>query len=58
MFIKKLSKKEQKPFIDLVDKVLKAKQQRKDSSELEKQIDCLVYKLYNFTIDEQKIIEG
>lgn len=56
--IKKISLKEQKPFIDLVDKIFSLKQQGKDSSEQEKKIDELVYKLYNITADEQKIIEG
>ena len=42
----------------LVDKIILYKQQDKDSSELEKQIDEFVYKLYDITLDEQKIIEG
>lgn len=42
----------------LVDKIISLKQQGKDSSEQEKKIDELVYKLYNITADEQKIIEG
>jgi adenine-specific DNA-methyltransferase len=56
--IKKISLKEQKPFVDLVDKILTAKQNGKDSSEQEKKIDKLVYKLYEITADDQKIIEG
>lgn len=57
------------PFVDLksnhqdeiakqVDKIILLKQQGKDSSEEEKKIDELVYKLYDITADEQKIIEG
>jgi len=42
----------------LVDKIISLKQQGKDSSELERQIDDLVYKLYNITEAEQKIIEA
>ncbi len=55
--VKQIVLKEQQPFIDLVDKVLKAKQQGKDSSNLERKIDELVYKLYDITAEEQKIIE-
>ena len=56
--IKNISIKDQKPFIDLVDKILEAKQQGKDSTNNEKKIDDLVYKLYDLTTGEQKIIEG
>lgn len=42
----------------LVDKIISLKQQGKDSCEYEKKIDELVYKLYDITPDEQKIIEG
>ncbi|SDD21076.1 type IIG restriction enzyme/methyltransferase [Williamwhitmania taraxaci] len=56
--IKEISPKDQKPFIKLVDKVLKAKQDGTDSNDLEKQIDQLVYKLYDITTEEQKLIEG
>lgn len=56
--IKVISEKEQTPFINLVDKIISLKQQGKDSSEQEKKIDELVYKLYDITPDEQKIIEG
>ena len=55
--IKDIDDKQQQPFIDLVDKVLAAKQQGTDTSELEKQIDDLVYKLYELTYDEVKIID-
>ena len=55
--IKVISTKDQKPFINLVDKILKAKKNGKDTTDLEKQIDELVYKLYNITADEQKLIE-
>ncbi len=42
----------------LVDKIISLKQQGKDSSEQEMKIDELVYKLYDITPDEQKIIES
>ncbi len=56
--IPKISKPEQQPFIDLVDKILTTKQQGQDTSTLEAQIDKMVYKLYDLTEDEIKIIEG
>ena len=55
--IKVISLKDQKPFIDFVDKILEAKQQGKDSANYEKKVDGLVYKLYGIAADEQKIIE-
>jgi len=44
----------------LVDKILAAKKQnpQADTRELEKEIDLLVYKLYDLTEEEIKIIEG
>lgn len=46
--------------IALVEEILKAKEQDSSSStqELEKEIDSLVYTLYNLTDEEIKIIEG
>ncbi|EDO7544537.1 class I SAM-dependent DNA methyltransferase [Campylobacter jejuni] len=46
--------------ISLVDEILKAKEQDKNANtqELENKINSLVYKLYNLTEDEIKIIEG
>lgn len=52
-----LKKNHQEEIAKLVDKIISLKQQGKDSSEQEKKIDELVYKLYNITADEQKIIE-
>lgn len=51
---------DQEPFITLVDQILsiKAQNAKADTSELEKQIDELVYKLYDLTEEEIKIIEG
>ncbi len=56
--IPKISKPEQQPFIDLVDKILTAKQHGQDTSTLETEIDKMVYKLYDLTEEEIKIIEG
>ena len=56
--IKQTNSKGQKPFIDLVDKIISQKQQSKDTTDLEKQIDKLVYKLYDLTEDEIAIIEN
>ncbi len=56
--IPKISETKQKPFINLVDKIIAQKAQGKDTNHLEKQIDELVYKLYDITTNEQKIIEG
>jgi len=53
-----LSAKEQNNFITIVDKILSGKKEHKDTSGLEKQIDKMVYKLYELTEEEIKIIEG
>lgn len=57
--IPKASDKEQKKIIKLVDGILekKRKSAEADSTDLEKEIDQLVYELYNITEEEQKIIE-
>jgi hypothetical protein len=46
-----------KPFVDLVDKILEAKAAGKDTAGLEGEIDNFVYRLYNLTYDEVKVIE-
>lgn len=56
--IYKPAEKDANEIAKLVDKIISLKQQGKDSSEQEKKIDELVYKLYDITPDEQKIIEG
>ncbi|MBQ9538310.1 MAG: Eco57I restriction-modification methylase domain-containing protein [Treponema sp.] len=50
---------QQKPIIDLVDKILAAKSadNTADTSEMERKIDELVYKLYNLTEEEIAIVE-
>ncbi|MCM8808400.1 MAG: BREX-1 system adenine-specific DNA-methyltransferase PglX, partial [Candidatus Omnitrophica bacterium] len=65
--IPKISEAEQKPFINLVDKILAITkdedyldnpQKQAKVKKLEKEIDQLVYKLYDLTEDEIKIIES
>ena len=57
--IPKIPESEQAPFISLADKILETKKQNPntDTSDLEKQIDKLVYKLFDLTEDEIKIVE-
>ena len=47
-----------KPIETLVTKILTAKEQNQDSTDLERQIDKLVYNLYGLTEEEIKIVEG
>ncbi|EDG1783409.1 class I SAM-dependent DNA methyltransferase [Campylobacter coli] len=61
--IPKINSKNQKiadELINLADEILKAKEQDKSANtqELENKINSLVYKLYNLTEEEIKIIEG
>jgi len=49
--------KEQKQFEKLVDEILKKKKANQDTTSLEKEIDVLVYHLYELTYDEVKIID-
>ena len=46
-----------KPLETIVNKVLDLKSQQKDTTTLEQQIDNLVYKLYDLTYTEVKIID-
>jgi len=65
--IRKIPKTQQKPFIKLVDRILsitKSKDYLNNPDKqakvkrLEKEIDALVYKLYELTPEEIKIVEG
>lgn len=47
----------QKTFIRIVDQILAQKSQGKDTSAFEQQIDNLVYRLYELTYDEVKVID-
>ncbi|HND46089.1 MAG TPA: TaqI-like C-terminal specificity domain-containing protein [Chitinophagales bacterium] len=53
-----VSSSQQLNIIKLVDKIISLKEQGKDSSKQENEIDELVYKLYNITNDEIRIIEN
>ena len=57
--IPQISIEEQQQIIELVNKILAAKKEnpKADTSQLENEIDQLVYKLYNLTPEEIKIIE-
>ena len=52
------SDEQEKRMNDLVDKIIEKKQQKQDTSDLEKQIDEMVYKLYDLTAEEIAIIEN
>ena len=67
LLVKKVSETEQKPFIEIVDKILKiAKdedylqnpQKKAKVKAFEAEINQLVYKLYDLTSEEIKIVEG
>jgi hypothetical protein len=47
----------QEKFVALVDNILLYKTQGKDTTALEQQIDNMVYKLYELTYEEVKIID-
>jgi methylase of polypeptide subunit release factors len=49
--------KKQKEFIDRVEKILSLKSKNQDTTTLEREIDVLVYKLYELTYDEVRIID-
>jgi methylase of polypeptide subunit release factors len=49
--------KSQKPFITRVEKILSLKRQNHETTSLEKEIDVLVYKLYELTYEDVIIID-
>ena len=55
--IPKIDEEKQKPFIELVDKILALKKEQKDTKELEDKIDEMVYKLYDLNEDEIETIK-
>ena len=57
--IKKLSKEQEQAFTGFVNKIssLKNKNPEADTKHLEDQIDIMIYKLYNLTYEEVKIID-
>lgn len=60
LFVANLTEIEQIPFINLVNQIISLKQQNPsaDTTELETQIDKLVYELYDLTEEEIAIVEG
>ena len=56
--IPKPTKEQESKIIKLVESILNLKQNGEDSTNEEKEIDSLVYKLYNLTPDEIKIVES
>ncbi|OFY95547.1 MAG: hypothetical protein A3K10_00935 [Bacteroidetes bacterium RIFCSPLOWO2_12_FULL_31_6] len=56
--IANLNDKQQDKIVQIVDKVLEMKKSNKDSSSLEKQINEMIYKLYDLTEEEIKIVQG
>ena len=55
--IPKFPIQKQTPFITRVEKILSLKKKNQDTTSLEKEIDVLVYHLYELTYDEVKIID-
>jgi len=53
----KISTSQQKPFEELVNKIIVKKEKGEDTTDLEREIDLMVYKLYDLTFDEVKIVE-
>ena len=53
-----VSEKAQELFIKLVDKITALKKEGKSTANLEKEIDLMVYKLYELTDEEIAIVEG
>ena len=56
--IKNISLEQQQPFITLADKIITLKKQNQDTTELEAQIDQMVYELYGLSEDEVALVEG
>jgi hypothetical protein len=56
--IKQIEEKDQQSFVALVDQILELKKAGKDTQALEDEIDTLVYRLYDLTADEIRIVEG
>ena len=55
--IKRIQKSQQKPFENLVNKIISKKEAGEDTTAEEHQIDIMVYKLYDLTYDEVKIVD-
>ncbi len=55
--IPKIPQAQQEPFIALVDQIIAGKEAGTDTTALERRIDLMVYKLYELTYNEVKIID-
>jgi type II restriction/modification system DNA methylase subunit YeeA len=58
--IKQIAEEAQKPFVEKVNQILALKKAdaKADTSELEREIDFMVYELYGLTEEEIRIVEG
>ena len=56
--IAKAKAKQQNVIVEIVDQILQKKEQKEDTTHLENQIDLMVYKLYELTYEEVKIIDA
>jgi len=58
--IPQISEEKQKPFVEIVDKILEMKKENPNANttDLEKQIDNMVYDLYGLTKEEIDMVEG
>ncbi len=57
LLIKEIEISNQQPFISLVDQILSNKKENIDTTDLETQIDTMVYKLYELTYAEVLVVE-
>lgn len=59
LIIRRTSDKEREPIIQIVNRILTVKNRdpAADTTALEREIDCLVYKLYDLTPEEIKLVE-
>lgn len=55
--IPQITQQKQQPFINLVNQILERKENNKDTAALDQQIDNLVYRLYELTYEEVKVID-
>ncbi|GAB4348314.1 MAG: hypothetical protein OHK0038_27800 [Flammeovirgaceae bacterium] len=52
-----LAPSEQQPFVALVEQILAKKEKGEDTTALEREIDLLVYRLYELSYEEVKVID-
>ena len=56
--IKVISKQDQQPFISMVDKIIKQKENNENTTDLEIKLDNMIYELYGLSEEEIKIVEN